>query len=122
MATGLAQEQWKVEARRLFQASLAHVQLATFNLARNTSGTFDEVGIPSNYQSMRQMVKFKTVGWRNVSVGGFCGLLLLAAGISLASVRGSEDFWLIISLRAISKAFRWIVDRIPWHVAVSSAT
>ncbi len=40
-------------------------------------------------------MKFKSVGWLNVSIGGFLGLLVLAAAITLASVKTRKgESWL----------------------------
>ena len=42
------------------------------------------------------MREFKSVGWRNVSVWGFLGLLSLAGGITLASCRTrDQSLWLV---------------------------
>ena len=49
VAVGLAEEQWKAEARRLFQASLAHIQIATLNIARDTIRTYNYYEIPPTY-------------------------------------------------------------------------
>jgi len=51
--------------------------------------------IPQTYRGMCKMVTFKSVGWRNVSVGGFLGLLVLAAAITLAGVKTENgELWL----------------------------
>ncbi|KAL9631289.1 MAG: hypothetical protein Q9164_005974, partial [Protoblastenia rupestris] len=58
--------QWKSEARHWFERSLASMQGAVFDTAR---GRYQNSplpkDIPSNYRGMCQMVKFKSVGWRN---------------------------------------------------------
>ena len=91
----LPREQWKVEARRLFQASLARIQVELVNTVRGAVNTvyaapgysMHEYEISEEYRGMCGMGKYKNVGWRNVSVWGVSGLLFLAASISLASVQ-----------------------------------
>ena len=105
----LPPEQWKVEARRLFEASLARIQVELVNTVRGTSNTpVEQFEFPEEYRGMCSMGKFKSVGWRNVSVWGFSGLLFLAASISLASVQTKEEeLWLIVALRLVAQATSW---------------
>lgn len=57
------------------------------------------------------MGKFKSVGWRNVSVWGLFGLLSFA-GVSLASVKTEEQkLWLVVGLRLVGKALRWTIEK-----------
>ena len=115
MAEGLADEQWKVEVRRLFKASLAQLQLSTFRAARGGwiyNDGYGDVRIPAPYASLACMVKFNTVGWLNVSVWGFCGLLFLAASITLASIKTKDELWLIIWIRWGIDIGRWITTGI----------
>ena len=85
----LAKEQWKVEARRWFETSLARMQVEVLGLAQlspeDISDSDDAVGyhiniMPSGYKGMCNMVKFRSNGWRNVSVWGFFGVLFLVMG------------------------------------------
>ncbi len=58
------------------------------------------------------MGKFKSVGWRNVSVWGFLELLSFAAGVSLASVNtDDEELWLVVGFRLVGKVLRWAIDK-----------
>ena len=109
----LPREQWKVEARRLFQASLARIQVELVNTVRGAVNTVyaapgystHEYEISEEYRGMCSMGKFKSVGWRNVSVWGFSGLLFLAASISLASVQTKEEeLWLGVVLHIVAYA------------------
>ena len=125
MADGLADEQWKVEVRRLFQASLAQMQLATFRVARGGwyyNDGYGRLWIPKAYEAMAGMVKFNAVGWLNVSVSGFLGLLFLAAAITLASIKTKDELWLIVWVRwGITltmwgaRGLLWTIKRIPYR-------
>ncbi|MCJ1383780.1 hypothetical protein MMC17_006894 [Xylographa soralifera] len=117
MADGLAAEQWKVEVRRLFQASLAQMQLSTFRIARG-GWTYNDgygfLGVPESYEALARMVKFNAVGWLNVSVWGFCGLLLFAAMTTLGSIRTGDELWLVIWIRWTLSLGRWGVRGMLW--------
>lgn len=100
--------QWRVEARRWFEASLARIQLKMLYTVRgiNNNGQ-DYDSIVPEYRDMCGMGKFKSVGWRNVSVVGFLGLLLLASVVTLASIRAKNgDLWITLCLRALTRYIR----------------
>jgi len=102
MAEGHAVEQWKVEVRRLFQASLAQMQLPTLRVARGGwiyNDGYGRLWVPEPYEAAARMVKFNADGWLNGSVWGFCGLLFLAAAITLASIKTKDELWLTIWIR-----------------------
>lgn len=103
--SGLPPDQWIIEARHWFEASLALIQLNILTIVRGTENTgpdFD--GIPPAYRGICNLGKFRTVGWRNVSVVGFFGLLLLALAVTLASIRTQEgDLWITVGLKALSQ-------------------
>ena len=103
-----ADDLWKVEARHWFERSLASMQQAVFDTVRGRYQGFPKPKeIPPNYQGLCQMVKFTSVGWRNVSFWGLFGLLSLAAGVSLASVQTKEEeLWLCIGVRFLYNALR----------------
>lgn len=110
----LPPEQWKVEARRWFKASLARIQVELVNTVRGTANTpSDYYRIPQPYRRMCDMGKFKSVGWRNVSVSGFAGLLFLAGSISLASVQTKEgDLWLGVGAQAVMYVSSWSLGKV----------
>jgi len=69
-------------------------------------------GIAPEYRGMCKMGKFRSVGWRNMSVVGFLGLLFLASMVTLASIRAENgDLWITLCLMAliryIQKPFRF---------------
>ena len=114
-------DQWTVEVQLWFETSLARIQVEALTFVQ---GIYHEdetkyVNIlPPSYQELCSMVKFKTVGWRNVSVWGLFGLLFLSAAISLASIKTAEDhLWLMVGARAIGRILSRIKDevmRVPW--------
>lgn len=116
----LPPDQWKAEARQLFETSLAQIQYAVLNTVRgrNESSNPGLESIPPRFRGLCKMGKFKSVGWRNVSVWGFSGLLSFAASVSLASVKTEEqELWLIVGFRLVGKALRWGIDKaknLPW--------
>lgn len=105
----LPMEQWKVEARRWFKASLARIQVELVNTLRGTvNNPSDHYRIPPPYRRMCDMGKFKSVGWRNVSVWGFAGLLFLAGSISLGSIKTEEgNLWLVVGAQVVMRTFSW---------------
>ena len=105
-------DQWKTEARRWFEASLARIQINVLDITRGTSnlGHADHDGIPPSLRGICQMGKFKSVAWRNVSVWGFLGLLFLAAAVTLASCKTRDDcLWLTVGIRKVLRALWWIL-------------
>lgn len=103
------QDQWIAEVRSWFRISLANIQVSLLDIVHGTLNEGEDFqNIPSNYQGMCQMLKYRTVGWRNVSASGFWGLLVLAAGVSIASVRTEkEELWLLIGIRYLGHLARW---------------
>ena len=109
LVQGLPPDQWKVEVKRWFEASLAHMQVSVLDtvspLARN--GSERHSVLPANYRGICHMVKLRTVGWRNVNVWGVVGLLLLAIMIGLMSRRskgGEGELWIVVSRREVVAA------------------
>jgi hypothetical protein len=92
----LAREQWKVEARQLFETSLARMQINARIVARGLDaaespreGLKPEDMFP--FQGICQVYKFRSVGWKNISVGGV--ILCVVGGLLLivCSVRAERD-------------------------------
>lgn len=76
----LATEQWKVEGEKMFQASLARIQLNVFDIVRGTASNFHGYMdiMPAEYRNICNMVKIPTSGWKNVNSIGFFGTMLAA--------------------------------------------
>lgn len=127
----LPQEQWKAEARYWFETSLAQMQYRVLDIVRgtdeksiyarasNSQKWATSLDIPSNLRGICHMGKFKSVGWRNVSVWGLVGLLSLAGAISLASVTTEDgELWLIVGARLLYRVLRWgmrSLRTMPWE-------
>jgi hypothetical protein len=69
-STSINREQWKVEARKIFETSLARIQGDILDIARgrgvadkNTHSLFWEMNSP-----ICSMIKFPTLGWSNISL------------------------------------------------------
>jgi hypothetical protein len=66
----LAREQWKVEARRQFDISLAMIQGRIYDIARGRDA--NKPGAQNVFKEINQpicsMVKIPTIGWTNVSL------------------------------------------------------
>lgn len=109
VCSGLPLDQWKIEVRQRFEASLAQIQFQVLKIVRGAPDgelpyqwNRDYDGIPPAYRGLCSMGKFNSVGWRNVSAWGLFALLAFAAGVSLASVRTEEDeLWLLIGARRV---------------------
>ena len=117
----LPPDQWKVEVKRWFEASLAHMQVSVLDtvspLTRN--GSEHHSVLPANYHDICYMVKLRMVGWRNVNVWGMVGLLVLAVVIGLMSGRnkgGEGELWIVVVVNgsrhevvaASHTAVRWL--------------
>ena len=131
------QPRWDAEVRHLFRTSLAQIQYSVLDTARGTeaslkvpkmaqglreflrsSGGENSPNIPPGFEGICSIVKFNSNGWRNVSVWGFVGLLLLAAGIALGSCRTVESkLFLIVGMETIHKVLQWLYSKmaaLPW--------
>ena len=93
-------DQWKTEARRWFETSLALIQVNLLDIVRGTGNGHghglipvppylnrESRDIPQIYKGICGLGKFKSVGWRNVSVSGYLGTLLVALLVLLGSCR-----------------------------------
>lgn len=108
ICSGLPLDQWKIEARQRFETSLAQIQFQVLNIVRGAPDDeppdqyVDFDGIPPAYRGLCNMGKFRSVGWRNVSVWGLFALLAFVVGVSLASVRTEEEeLWLLVGARLL---------------------
>lgn len=116
----LPRNQWKVEARQMFETSLATMQFNILDMVRGKASDWDKdfQDIPSNYRGMCRMGKFKSTGWQNVSFWPLLGLFFLCAAISLASVKTEkEELWLVLGAVMTYRAFLWgkhQLKTIPW--------
>ena len=62
------------------------------------------------YRSICDLGKIRQVGWRNFSVWGLFGLLGVAGGIPLASIRTENgNLWFTIGLKRIGDMSLWYI-------------
>jgi len=100
----LADEQWKVEVRAMFKASLARIQIDLRDYARGAAA--NKIGYKdhtdSAYQDMCSSYKFRTVGWKNVNAWGFWLLIILVVAVYILSFEtprfGEEEKLIVESL------------------------
>ena len=99
----LERDQWIIEVRRWFEASLARIQFNVLDIARGTGNHGrDYEGIDPGYKGICQIVKFRSTGWRNVNVWGFLSLLGLVGATFVASVKTEEgNLWLMLGVRSL---------------------
>ena len=106
----LPDDQWRIEVRRWFEASLATIQVLLLDIVRPSQHIGSWYLIPHEYREICKLGKFRSTGWRNVNFVGFLGLLILAGCISLASCKTEEgDLWIVIASRAIWRSLRYLV-------------
>ena len=109
----LPDDQWKIEVNRWFEASLARIQANVLDIMRGTGAYSDDdhedyEGIPPHLRGICQMGKFRSVGWRNVSVWGFLGIILLVAAVTLASNESQDGtLWIQEGARRLFDVLWW---------------
>jgi hypothetical protein len=91
----LADEQWKVEIQKLFETSLARTQITARNLARgNPEGSFpgQKDLMDPRWKGMCSRYKFRSVGYKNISVSRFFGFFFVGLIFLVLSISaGSKD-------------------------------
>jgi hypothetical protein len=115
----LAPDQWKVEARALFETSLARIQIDlkdhVLGAAANVNGFANH--IDSAFTNMCASYKSRTVGWRNVNAWALKLLILLAVCVYVLSFETelwseepeliAESLWNYTVLRLLKK-MSWV--------------
>lgn len=117
-------EQWKVEARTWFETSLATIQILFLDILRDQNASsslfnqpvvnlVDRHNISGDYQAICKMGKFRSQGWRNVSVWGFLGIHFAGAAIFVASIKTEDErLWLAIGTQHVYQASCWLIGAI----------
>jgi hypothetical protein len=124
----LPREQWKVEAQRLFEASLAMVQITARDIARGPRnilpGRINLMERTPIYWGMCNIYKFRSTGWKNINVAGFLGLIGLGLLLMLLSVtREEEELWIekplekVLNTRLVLRVRRGCADAVGKSVA-----
>lgn len=119
LVTGIADMQWLVESRLLFQSSLARLQQDIHDAERGIA--MEEAGfartIPAHYRGMCGIYKFRTVGYVNFDIylTGLLFLVTTALWLSFhkfGGALGAEHAWRVLaySLRLLGGQTRkaWI--------------
>lgn len=104
----LSDSQWKAEARQMFESLLARTQITARNIARGVPGEElpgQESLMKPEYQGMCTRYKFRTIGWKNVSVSRFlaeffAGLMVFVVGIT----KENRELWVEEPVRRIAKS------------------
>lgn len=107
----LPHDQWILEVRRMFEASLATIQFNVLDIARGTGNQQEDYEyINPQDRGICATVKFKSNGWSKVNFWGLLSLLGLVGGIFLASLRTEEsgDLWLTVGMRWAVVSFRTV--------------
>jgi hypothetical protein len=115
LSLALDTEQWKVEVTQLFQTSLARIQIEARNIARGNPNTPTSYSINlmetlPNLLELCNMYKFKTIGWRNISVSGFlgaiiAGLMVLFLGRTTGSEENEDELRIEEYCKTLSESF-----------------
>lgn len=106
----LAEEQWKVEAERLFANSLARIQVTARNIARGPTDDLppsrDLLEEQPAFRSICHIYKFRSTGWKNLSVAGFLGSFLAGTVLIVLSFprKDTEELWIESYIVAFAKS------------------
>jgi hypothetical protein len=73
LSGSLSSDQWRVEVRQIFEASLARMQLEVVDAVRGelkyqSDGRIAKNLMQANETGMCNMVKFQSIGWKNLSL------------------------------------------------------
>ena len=116
----LAEDQWKLEAQRLFEMSMIRAKLEVLELARGTragmEGFTNQMG--HSRRGICQKIKFRSTGYKNISLFGILLALLLPPVLAF-SVKGKPVFYLpiygILILANLPVKERPLIHW-PWHM------
>lgn len=88
----IAKEQWKKEARQLFETSLTRIQISARDLAQGAGANY---GLQRTEQGRTELCDntflFKSQGWRKVHVAGSTWILLCNVVIVLTAARLDDE-------------------------------
>lgn len=98
MSLPLDPHQWRLEAQKIFNISLARMQIEITEMARPRKIRPEDYLDNFFNQSLADpcpMIKINADGWRNISVVGFAGMLILALGLWLVTMETGDTIVLI---------------------------
>jgi hypothetical protein len=93
----LAAEQWKVEAKRMFEMFIIRTKLEVLELARGTRASMSNFTnrMPQQYKSICGKVKFQSVGYRNLSLVGML-VATLGPPVFVIPIRKKPAFYWVL--------------------------
>lgn len=110
----LDSQQWRLEVQKIFNISLARMQIEITEMTRTR--TFRPEEHLKNFLNKSvadpcPMIKINADGWRNISVVGFAGMLILALGLWVVTMETGDTIVLI-----------WLYQSVvgPWMESVLS--
>lgn len=137
----LPKEQWKVEAQKLFNTSLARMQLDLHDLAWGKYADYEYVfnDVPDEFQDAHRLLIFPRQGYRNVDGLWLVTINVACVVIFLSSRRYStpqkrrektqagkpggyhDNLWITIVFKKLGHLALWLVDRVLTALAVLGA-
>ena len=118
-ALRLPDNQWEIEAERLFKISLARIQIDARNIARGKLASYDGYIKEHTDQSARICTRtylFQSIGWTNINRTWFLVTAVLCAFIITMAIPGSDEtlWW--------ENAPKWLksVGKTRWYGIVAS--
>jgi hypothetical protein len=119
---GLAENQWEIEAQKIFNISLARLQLNSWSIARGEriGDDIPEYDDLSVYRCAKAecrkafcgSVKIQGLGWKNISLFWFIALLLFSMSLAVGSVEIGKHLILVWSAKAIWYPVRLVFTRL----------
>ncbi len=111
----IAEEQWKQEARQLFETSLTRIQISARDLAL---GVGAKHGLQRIEQGRKELCDgtflFKSQGWQNVHVAGSAWVVLWSVVVVLMAVPLDDERLLIEPVwQALCTFFEFAKDILP---------
>lgn len=100
--------QWKAEVQQMFETLLARTQITARYIARGDPAQqlpgHTLFGGPG-WEGMCTLYKFKSLGWKNISVAGFLGEFLVGVLVFFVGItREDEELWIERPVRSLVKS------------------
>lgn len=120
----LAKEQWKAEAKQLFEASLARIQIDARNIAQGTAASYSGLQkLEVDPALCDKTFSFMSQGWQNVNLTGSIWIAVVAFICVVLAIPLPNDrlfvqmvwgFFTTIVLRKAPGYYRKIFEAIQW--------
>ncbi|KAL8794971.1 MAG: hypothetical protein Q9195_002553 [Heterodermia aff. obscurata] len=106
----LDKNQWQLEAQKLFNVSLARMQIEIIGMTQDVEypNYTDSEAMLENYFHIRSMnpcglIKLDAEGWQNISVVGFVGMIGLAVGLWTVTMEVGSTIVLVWLYKSVVK-------------------